>query len=144
MFLGKISTEDAWAHYRELAFYFRSSLLLQISEPSLEQSIVNALHEMSDEIRLLKDVTNVKELTSYLTNSGPIASSPNNDLDSPFIWRGLADVSLVLDSSVVDFDEVRYMRSVAAAVALQLDIWSFIHPSSGKTVDLGSRFEVST
>ena len=61
----------------------------------------------------------------------------SDDIDD---WSGPADAALVLDSSVVDFDEVRYMRSVAAAVALNLDVWSV--RSGSRTVDLGSRIEV--
>ena len=81
----------------------------------------------------------VDAILSFVNFQGPSKVSENfsDDIDD---WSGPADAALVLDSSVVDFDEVRYMRSVAAAVALNLDVWSV--RSGSRTVDLGSRFEV--
>jgi len=59
-------------------------------------------------------------------------------------YAGIADVSLVLDSSLFDPDDVTYMRQVAAALTLELDIWSIDQgQKEEKVTDMGSRMEVS-
>ena len=123
-------------------------MVLQQDDASLEGSLTNAIDELFNEIDLLHAamVTGGGESECFydfqsrtrVTYQGQLEDVDKlkeeaNRGEDVRQYAGIADVGLVLDTSITDPDEVLYMRQVASALALELDIWSI------ETTDTGAR-----
>jgi hypothetical protein len=144
-----LSACDRYANYYKLipadklsdqAYVFgtelKNVLVLTFDETSLRTSIAAA----KDKLDII-----IKILDQSLNNYGPCKEQRERDgypvehlsgyqpspIDYKMLSSGIADVAVILDSSIVTQEDEFYMLQVAAALANELDIWTTAHKLSG-------------
>ena len=103
------------------ALELREHYVSPISDSALKNAVAFAFEAVKDEVEKLEIALSrhFYECT-YDVTLGP-DSIPYDDTE--LHYAGIADVGLILDTSIYALDDDTYQQQLAAALALQLDIW---------------------
>ena len=153
-FLDEITDQDLADRALEFAREYRRLLLLQYSDQALEQALVNSIQELRSEVELLRYVLSQTRQDCYddfqsktmVTYDGKLENVEDVTKDGATRYDGIADVAVVLDASIVEPDDVAYMRQVVSALTLEINMWTTsVTDSHGQSLmlEMGSRLEVS-
>jgi hypothetical protein len=133
---------------RQESFVFgselRSILVLPVGDEALIAAILNSMEKLNSEIRLLD---------SSLDNFGPcseerrrVKNSPESSksdggeyegkpIDAYFPSSGIADVGIILDTSIFLWEDTYYLKQVTAALVNELDLWQTSYRENGENED---------
>jgi hypothetical protein len=133
---------------RQESFVFgselRSILVLPVGDEALIAAILNSMEKLNSEIRLLD---------SSLDNFGPcseerrrVKNNPESSksdggeyegkpIDAYFPSSGIADVGIILDTSIFLWEDTYYLKQVTAALVNELDLWQTSYRENGENED---------
>lgn len=125
------------------ALELKHVMVSPVAETAIQASVNFAIQAVDREVDLLEKslFKSFFECTDDFTLAPPSVQD-----DSDLYYSGIADVTLILDTSIYAADDDLYQQQLAAGLALQLDMWTT--GTMGKSqhdtvyVEGGSTFEV--
>ena len=121
-FRRKIDASQLEEQSYTFALELKQHLIAPISPASMQNAIKFAHESVKQEVDKL-EVALTREFFEC-SDDFTLGPSTGNEDTTEYSFAGISDVVLLLDTSIYAVDDDMYQQQIAAALALQLDIWT--------------------